>query len=49
MKIKGPHQMIAEFASTYKEWHYIVSCLSAGFVGGWVAHSVYALARSRFE
>lgn len=38
MKIRSAGHMAKEFASTFREWHYLVGGLSVGFVAGWLAH-----------
>lgn len=32
---------VAEFASTYKEWHYLIGGVSIGYLFGWVSSSLY--------
>lgn len=41
-----PDRLFDEFASTFKEWHYMVGGLCVGFVLGWV---VNALFRARID
>lgn len=37
-----PDGAVEEFANTFREWHYLVSGASVGFVAGWIAGSRYA-------
>jgi hypothetical protein len=39
-----PDGMLSTFASTFKEWHYLVGGACAGFVLGWVLHAAFAVA-----
>ncbi len=36
-------QLVDQFASTFREWHYLVGGACAGFVLGWVMHAAFAL------
>lgn len=35
-----PPDVLGEFASTFKEWHYFIGGVSLGFLLGWVGHAV---------
>ena len=38
-----PEGLLSTFASTFKEWHYLIGGACAGFVLGWVMHAAFAL------
>ena len=38
-----PDGLLSTFASTFKEWHYLVGGACVGFVLGWVFHAALAL------